>query len=164
MKPLIIINCKQLVAQFYLHRSKIPPSVAEEIHGVERLQKRGCVRPKLSSDKDAKADAYCEEEEERREDLQNISLLLRTEKLNSQAHQTSKPTRTRVDSDISTGLNYGVSSSSNLSNSISNPKMAITRIRGGPTTTASLQGGLGQAGLHLSPSSKGNTPDSHVTG
>jgi hypothetical protein len=63
-EPLIIINCKQLMAQFYLHTSKIPPSVAEEIHGVERPQKRSYVRPKLSSDKDAKADAYCEEERE----------------------------------------------------------------------------------------------------
>lgn len=125
-EPLIIINCKQLMDQFYLHTSKIPPSVAEEIHGVERPQKRGYVRPKLSSDKDAKADAYCEEKE-RRENLQNISLLLRTYKMNSQAHQTSKSTRTRDDSDNSTGfLNYGVSSSSHSSNSISNPKMGIT--------------------------------------
>lgn len=118
------------MAQFYLHTSKIPPP-SVEIHGVERPQKRGYVRPTLSGDKDAKADAYCEEEKERRENLQNISLLLRTYKMNSQAHQTSKSTRTRDDSDIFTGfLNYGVSSSSHSSNSISDSQRVSRKLEG----------------------------------
>lgn len=46
---------------------------------------------------------------------------------------------TRDDSDVATGMNFGVTSSSSWSNSVCNPKLGITRIRGLSKTTTSFQ-------------------------
>lgn len=58
------------------------------------------------------------------------------------------------DFDVATGVNYGVygaASCSSWSNSMCNPEMDITRLRGPTKITASFQRKDGQAGLHLFP-------------
>ena len=51
----------------------------------------------------------------------------------------SKREGKKDNSDVATGVNYGVASSSSSSKSIYNPKQGIMRIRGPPKTSASFQ-------------------------